>query len=85
MFSIFLLLIDVFIGAKPTDTSFGNKKQYTELSFNVGFFTKMPKNKELTYLLPLFISSTQVLSSGILLYAKGFILETKVLIMRLLL
>lgn len=32
MFSIFLLLINVFIDAKnPTDNSLGNKKQYAEL------------------------------------------------------
>lgn len=47
MFSIFLLLINVFIDAKPTDTSLGNRKEYTELSFNGGFFTKVSKNKEL--------------------------------------
>lgn len=45
---------------KPTDISLGNKKQYTELSFNVGFFAKVSKNKELKYLLPFIISPTQV-------------------------
>lgn len=44
----------------PTDISLGNKKQYTELSFSVGFFTKVSKNKELKYLLPFVISPTQV-------------------------
>lgn len=43
-----------------TDITFGNKQQYTELSFNAGFFTKVSKNKELKYLLPFIISPTQV-------------------------
>lgn len=58
-----------------TDITFGNKQQYTELSLNVGFFTKMSKNKELKYLLPFIISPTQVPVSW---YMKGFALETKV-------
>lgn len=43
-----------------TDITFGNKQQYTELSFNVGFFTTVSKSKELKYLLPFIISPTQV-------------------------
>lgn len=43
-----------------TDITFGNQQQYNELSFNVGFFTKVSKNKELKYLLPFIISPTQV-------------------------
>lgn len=58
-----------------TDITFGNKQQYTELSPNVDFFTKMSKNKELKYLLPFIISPTQVPVSC---YMKGFALETKV-------
>lgn len=75
MFSIFLLQINVFIDAKPTDTSLANKKEYTELSFNVGFFTKVSKNKELKYFSIYHFTYT---SSIILLYARGFVLETKV-------
>lgn len=43
-----------------TDITFGNKQQYPELSFSVGFFAKVSKNKELKYLLPFIISPTQV-------------------------
>lgn len=43
-----------------TDITFGNKQQYTELSFNVGFFTKVSKSKELKYLFPFIISPTQL-------------------------
>lgn len=75
MFSIFLLLINVFIDAKPTDTSLGNRKEYPELSFNGGFFTKVSKNKELKSVSIYHYTYT---SSIILLYARGFALETKV-------
>lgn len=45
---------------KTTGISFGITKQYTDLSFNAGFFTKVSKNKELKYLLQFIISPTQV-------------------------
>lgn len=59
MFSIFLFLMNVFIDVKtPQITVWGIKS--STLSFYVGFFTEVSKNKELKCVLPFIISPTQV-------------------------